>query len=103
MKTDAISQICHIALDGFTQAAAAARPGSPMDEARTRLGDRFCVVACDALKTTVLRVLTDPEMKELVTQASPGMPVAPVGEMWMATIIADTSAAIIAVANQEAA
>ena len=100
MKTDAISQICHIALDGFTQAAAAARPGSPMDEARTRLGDRFCVVACDALKTTVLRVLTDPEMKELVPQASPGLPV---GEMLMATIIADTSTAIIAVASQEAA
>jgi len=45
-------------------------------------------------------VLTDPEMKELVTQASPGLPV---GEMWMATIVADTSAAIIAVADQEAA
>ena len=100
MKTDAISQICHIALEGFTRAAAAARPGSPMHQARTKLGDRFCVVACDALKATVLRVLTDPEMKELVTGASPGMPV---GEMWMATIIADTSAAIIAVANQEAA
>jgi hypothetical protein len=71
-----------------------------MDQARTKLGDRFCQVACDALKTTVLRVLTDPEIKELVTQASPGLPV---GEMWMATIIADTSAAIIAVADQEAA
>jgi len=100
MKTDAISQICHIALDAFARAAAAARPGSPMDRARTKLGDRFCQVACDALKDTVLRVLTDPEMKELVTQASPGLPV---GEMWMATIIADTSAAIIAVADQEAA
>ncbi|MBM4354100.1 MAG: hypothetical protein FJ109_09955 [Deltaproteobacteria bacterium] len=100
MKHDAISQICHIALDGFARAAAAARPGSPMDQARTKLGDRFCQVACDALKATVLRVLTDPEMKELVTQASPGLPV---GEMWMATIIADTSAAIIAVADQEAA
>ena len=100
MNENAISGICHIALEGFTRAAAAARTGSPMDEARTRLGDRFCVVVCDALKATVLRVLTDPEMKELVTQASPGTPV---GEMWMATIIADTSAAIIAVANQEAA
>jgi hypothetical protein len=106
MKTDAISQICHIALEGFARAAAAARPGSPMDQARTKLGDRFCQVACDALKATVLRVLTDPEMKELVTQASPGMPVAPVapvGQMWMATIIADTSTAIIEIANQEAA
>ena len=100
MNENAISRICHFALEGFTRAAAAARPGSPMDQARTKLGDRFCVVACDALKATVLRVLTDPEMKELVTGASPGMPV---GEMWMATIIADTSAAIIAVANQEAA
>ena len=100
MKTDAISQICHIALEGFTRAAAAARPGSPMDQARTKLDDRFCQVACDTLKATVLRVLTDPEMKELVTQASPGMPI---GEMWLATIIADTSTAIIAVANQEAA
>ena len=97
MNDNAINQICHIALEGFTRAAAAARPGSPMDQARTKLGDRFCVVACDALKTTVLRVLTDPEMKELVTQASPGMPVS---QMWMATIIADTSAALIAVANQ---
>jgi len=100
MKTDAISQICHIALEGFAKAAMAARPGSSMDQARTKLGDRFCQVACDALKDTVLRVLTDPEMKELVTQASPGLPV---GEMWMATIVADTSAAIIAVADQEAA
>ena len=97
MKDNAINQICHIALEGFARAAAAARPGSPMDQARTKLGDRFCVVACDALKTTVLRVLTDPEMKELVTQASPGVPVS---QMWMATIIADTSAALIAVANQ---
>ena len=100
MKDNAINQICHIALEGFARAAAAARPGSPMDQARTKLGDRFCQVACAALKTTVLRVLTDPEMKELVTQATPGLPV---GEMWMATIIADTSTAIIAVANQEAA
>ena len=97
MKTDAISQICHFALETFARAAAAARPGSPMDQARTKLGDRFCEVTCNALKTTVLQVLTDPEMKELVTGASPGMPV---GEMWMATIIADTSSAIIAVANQ---
>lgn len=100
MNESAISQICHIALEGFTRAAAAARPDSPMDQARTKLGDRFCEVACDALKATVLRVLTDPEMKELVTQATPGMPV---GQMWMATIIADTSTAIIEVANQEAA
>ena len=100
MKDNAISQICHIALAGFTRAAAAARPGSPMDQARTKLGDRFCEVACTALKDTVLRVLTDPEMKELVTQASPGLPVS---QMWMATIIADTSAALIAVANKEAA
>ena len=100
MKENAISRICHIALEGVTRAAAAARAGSPMDYARTKLDDRFCEVACDALKATVLRVLTDPEMKELVTGASPGMPI---GEMWMATIIADTSTAIIAVANQEAA
>jgi hypothetical protein len=100
MNESAITRICHIALEGFTRAAAVARQGSPMDQARTKLGDRFCQVACDALKATVLRVLTDPEMKELVTQASPGLPV---GEMWMATIIADASAAIIAVADQEAA
>jgi len=100
MNENAISQICHIALEGFTRAAAVARPGSPMDQARTKLGDRFCEVACDALKATLLRVLIDPEMKELVTRASPGLPV---GEMLMATIIADTSTAIITVANQEAA
>ena len=100
MNENAISQICHIALEGFARAAAAARPGSPMDRARTKLGDRFCQVACDALKATVLRVLTDPEMKELVPQASPGLPV---GELWIATIIADTTSAIIAIADQEAA
>jgi len=98
MNHEAISNICHIALNGFTRAVAAAMPDSPMDHARTKLGDRFCEVTCNALKTTVLQVLTDPEMKELVTKASPGLPVA---QMWMATIIADTSAVVIAAANQE--
>jgi len=100
MNDHAISRLCRIAMEGVARAVTAARPGSPMERARTKLGDRFSDVACDALRATLRRVLTDPELRELIAQASPGMPV---GELWMATVIADTSTAILAIADETAA
>jgi hypothetical protein len=71
-----------------------------MDRARTKLGNRFSGVACDALRATLRRVPFDPELRDLITQASPGMPV---GELWIATVVADTSTAVLAVADETAA
>ena len=100
MNDHAITQLCRIAMEGFARAANAARPGSPMDRARTKLGNRFSGVACDALRATLRRVPFDLELRDLITQASPGMPV---GELWIATVVADTSTAVLAVADETAA
>lgn len=99
MKNSALDELCDIAIEMFGKSVANARPGSPFDQARTKLGDRFYEVAIPILRDMVLRVVTDPETREIISDATPGLPVAP---MLMLTILADTVTAVVKAANEEA-
>ncbi|MBY0277912.1 hypothetical protein K2Z84_21470 [Candidatus Binatia bacterium] len=70
---------------------AKATPESPFDRARAALGERFVSVATDAMRESLTR-----ELEALLEAHRPGDQPPPLaGELLMATVLADTTKAVI--------
>ena len=91
--------ICNVAMQAFASALRAASDNSPLSLARVALGDRFIDAVSVALRQSIKDALDSPEMRDAIANAPAFAPVAP---LWIATVVADTNAAIIAAAGQEA-
>lgn len=83
---DPITALAEAAMQAFARATNCAGEGSPLARARAKLGDGYFDAACRALRKHVLAALTCEENKDLLAHAPAGLPV---GEMILATIVAD--------------